>query len=100
MIFEICHYPPGTSKWNRIEHRLFCHITQNWKGTPLETLEVVVNLIGSTKTKEGLEVHAWIDRKKYQKGRKIGDAEFKEIYIKRCKFHGEWNYEIHPRTSH
>lgn len=99
IVFEICHYPPGTSKWNKIEHRLFCHITRNWRGTPLETLEVVVNLIGSTKTKEGLEVHAWIDGKTYEKGRKITDDELQEIQIKRRKFHGDWNYEIHPRVS-
>ena len=98
MIFEICHYPPGTSKWNKIEHRLFCHITRNWRGRPLETLEVVVNLIGSTRTKEGLEVHAWIDRKKYEKGRKITDEDIQGLHIKRSKFHGDWNYEIHPRN--
>ena len=98
MILEICHYPPGTSKWNKIEHRLFCHITRNWQGVPLETLEIVVNLIGSTKTKEGLEVHAWLDGHKYEKGRKISDADFAEIHVKRHKFHGDWNYEIHPRT--
>ncbi|MFT5405249.1 MAG: hypothetical protein ACI9DF_004096 [Verrucomicrobiales bacterium] len=97
MIFELCHYPPGTSKWNKIEHRLFCHITRNWRGVPLETLEIVVNLIGSTKTKEGLEVHAWLDGKKYEKGRKISDEELQEVHIKRNKFHGEWNYEIHPQ---
>ena len=65
MILEVCHYPPGTSKWNKIEHRLFCHITRNWQGIPLEALEIVVNLIGSTGTKEGLEVHAWLDGSKY-----------------------------------
>lgn len=98
MIFEVCHYPPGTSKWNKIEHRLFCHITRNWRGTPLETLEIVVSLIGSTKTKEGLEVHAWLDGRKYEMGRKITDDEIEEIHIKRNKFHGDWNYEIHPRS--
>ena len=97
MIYEICHYPPGTSKWNKIEHRLFCHITRNWRGRPLETLEVVVNLIGSTSTKEGLEVHAWLDGKKYGRGRKITKEEFQKVYIKRNKFHGDWNYEIHPQ---
>ena len=99
MIFEVCHYPPGTSKWNKIEHRLFCHITRNWQGTPLETLEVVVNLIGSTRTKEGLEVHAWLDQRKYKTGRKVADKDFQEIHIKRNKFHGEWNYEIHPQIN-
>jgi len=98
MIIEVCHYPPGTSKWNKIEHRLFCHITRNWQGVPLETLEVVVNLIGSTRTREGLEVHAWLDEKKYEKGRKVSDAELNELHIKRNKFHGDWNYEIHPRS--
>jgi len=97
MIYEVCHYPPGTSKWNKIEHRLFCHITRNWRGVPLETLDIVVNLIGSTKTKQGLDVHAWLDEKKYEKGRKITDEELQDVYIKRNKFHGEWNYEIHPR---
>ena len=98
LILELCHYPPGTSKWNKIEHRLFCHITRNWRGVPLETLEIVVNLIGSTKTKQGLEVHAWLDGQKYEKGRKISTAQFAETHIKRNKFHGDWNYEIHPRS--
>jgi len=98
MIVEVCHYPPGTSKWNKIEHRLFCHITRNWQGVPLETLEVVVNLIGSTRTREGLEVHAWLDEKKYEKGRTVSDAELNELHLKRNKFHGDWNYEIHPRS--
>ncbi|HUF61667.1 MAG TPA: ISAzo13 family transposase [Verrucomicrobiales bacterium] len=96
IICEVCHYPLGTSKWNKIEHRLFCHITRNWQGQPLETLEIVVNLIGSTKTKEGLEVHAWIDERKYRKGCKPSEKQIREIYIKRKAFHGEWNYEIHP----
>ena len=99
IILEVCHYPPGTSKWNKIEHRLFCHITRNWRGVPLETLEVVVKLIGATRTKEGLEVHAWIDGKKYEKGRKISATQIQEIHIKRSKFHGDWNYEIHPRAT-
>ena len=97
LICEVCHYPPGTSKWNKIEHRLFSHITRNWQGQPLETLEIVVHLIGSTRTKEGLEVHAWLDERNYPKGRKVSDQEFEEICVKRMKFHGEWNYEIHPR---
>ena len=96
LILEICHYPPGTSKWNKIEHRLFCHITRNWQGVPLETLEIVVNLIGATKTREGLEVHAWIDGQAYEKGLKVTDEALAEVRIKRSKFHGDWNYEIHP----
>lgn len=99
MIIEVCHFPPGTSKWNKIEHRLFCHITRNWKGVPLETLEVVVQLIGATRTTEGLEVHAWLDEKHYPKAKKVSKAEFDELYIVPNKFHGEWNYEIHPRNT-
>jgi hypothetical protein len=98
LIIEVCHYPPGTSKWNKIEHRLFCHITRNWQGVPLETLEVVVESIANTTTAKGLEVHAWVDEKTYEKGRKVSDAELAECTIKRHEFHGEWNYEIHPRT--
>lgn len=100
LIVEVCHYPPGTSKWNKIEHRLFCHITRNWQGVPLETLEIVVQSIGATTTATGLEVHAWLDEGTYQKGRKVSDAELEACNIKRHKFHGEWNYEIHPRLPY
>jgi transposase len=93
---EVCHFPPGTSKWNKIEHRLFCHITRNWQGIPLETIEIVVNLIGGTSTKEGLEVHAWLDEREYQKSRKITDSQLLDVRIQRHKFHGEWNYTILP----
>ena len=93
---ELCHYPPGTSKWNKIEHRLFCHITRNWQGVPLESHEIVVNLIGSTKTEEGLEVHAWLDKSKYEKSKKVSDDRLAEVQIKRNTFHGEWNYQILP----
>jgi hypothetical protein len=96
-ILEVCHFPPGTSKWNKIEHRVFCHITRNWRGVPLETMEVVVQLIGATRTREGLEVHAWLDDCVYEKGRKVSDAEMQALHIKPNTFHGEWNYEIHPR---
>jgi hypothetical protein len=97
LIIEVSHYPPGTSKWNKIEHRVFCHITRNWQGRPLETLEVVVESIGATTTETGLEIHAWLDEASYEKGRKISDEELAECNIKRNKYHGEWNYEIHPR---
>jgi len=97
LIIEVCHYPPGTSKWNKIEHRVFCHITRNWQGVPLESLEVVVESIGSTKTETGLEIHVWLDEALYEKGRKVTDEELAECIIKRHTFHGEWNYEIHPR---
>jgi hypothetical protein len=96
LTIEVCHYPPGTSKWNKIEHRLFCHITRNWQGVPLEDLTIVVNLIGSTKTEEGLEVHAWLDCRPYEKSRKVTEAQLSEVRIKRNKFHGDWNYEIRP----
>jgi Rhodopirellula transposase DDE domain len=98
MIIEVCHFPPGTSKWNKIEHRVFCHITRNWRGVPLETVEIVVRLIGSTRTETGLEVHCWLDEDQYDKGRKVTDAEMEELLIKPNAFHGEWNYEIQPRT--
>lgn len=93
---ELCQYPPGTSKWNKIEHRLFCHITRNWQGIPLESFEIVVNLIGSTKTEKGLEVHAWLDEKQYEKSKKVSDDQLTEVHIKRNTFHGEWNYNILP----
>jgi transposase len=96
LAIELCHYPPGTSKWNKIEHRLFCHITRNWQGIPLEDITIVVNLIGSTKTEEGLDVHAWLDRSQYEKARKITDAQLANVRIKRDKFHGDWNYQILP----
>jgi len=99
MIIEVCHFPPGTSKWNKIEHRLFCHITRNWQGVPLETLEIVVNLIGATRTNTGLEVHCWLDEDHYDKGRKVTEAEMNQLFIKRNAFHGEWNYEFHPRQQ-
>ena len=97
LTIELCHYPPGTSKWNKIEHRLFCHITRNWQGVPLETHEIVVQLIGSTRTEQGLEVHAWLDEATYEKSRKVSNTDLATVRIKRNKFHGEWNYEILPR---
>jgi hypothetical protein len=99
MTIELCHYPPGTSKWNKIEHRLFCHITRNWKGVPLETHEIVVNLIGATKTATGLEVHAWLDESIYMKSKQISDEQLAEVIIKRNDFHGEWNYKIIPTND-
>lgn len=91
---EVCHYPPGTSKWNKIEHRLFCHITRNWSGIPLETLEIVVSLIGATRTEEGLEVHAWLDQREYEKSRTVTDQDLATVRIQRSPFHGDWNYTI------
>ena len=96
---ELCHYPPGTSKWNKIEHRLFCHITRMWRGVPLESLEIVVSLIGSTRTDTGLEVHAWLDESQYDKAKKVSAAQLEEVVIKRDKFHGEWNYKVLPSSG-
>ena len=99
MKIEVCHYPPGTSKWNKIEHRLFCHITRNWRGIPLETHQVVVNLVSSTKTNKGLEVHCWLDEGDYKIGRKVTEEEMRSVRLKRNLFHGDWNYEIHPHNT-
>lgn len=96
---SVCHFPPGTSKWNKIEHRMFCHISLNWRGKPLTSHQVVVNLIGNTTTREGLSIHAELDTNKYPKGIKISDHEVKNINIKRARFHGEWNYKIAPKRS-
>jgi len=96
---SICHYPPGTSKWNKIEHRLFSFITQNWRGKPLITYEVVVNLIGATKTTKGLKVDCKLDHTEYEKGRKVSDKEFNKINLIKDNFHGEWNYKIVPETA-
>ena len=92
----VSHFPPGTSKWNKIEHRLFSHISMNWRGKPLTSLEIIVNLIGGTKAREGLSVKAKTDKEIYVKGLKISDEEFEKINIERNLFHGEWNYIIHP----
>jgi len=97
MSIEVCHFPPGTSKWNKIEHRVFCHITSNWRGQPLETHQIVVNLIGSTRTKTGLHVKAKLDANAYEKGRKVTAAEMQSLHITPSRFHGEWNYVISPR---
>jgi hypothetical protein len=90
------HFPPGTSKWNKIEHRMFCHITENWRGRPLTSVEVVVNLIANTRTKTGLTIVAQLDENIYQKGRKVSDYEMSTIKIEEAEFHGEWNYSIIP----
>jgi hypothetical protein len=93
---SVCHLPPGTSKWNKIEHRLFSFISQNWRGKPLVSHEVIINLISSTKTRTGLTVNCNLDTKSYEKGRKLSDEEMKSINIVREQFHGEWNYTIFP----
>jgi transposase len=95
----VCHFPPGASKWNKIEHRLFSRITQNWRGKPLVSLEVIVSLIAATRTTTGLKVHSELDTRAYAKGVKVSDQEIAQLNLHRDQFHGEWNYEIHPRKS-
>ena len=95
---SVCHFPPGTSKWNKIEHRLFSFITSNWRGEPLRDYETIVNLIARTTTAKGLKVTCRLDRRKYRIGRKISDQEMKHLNVERNKFHGDWNYVIRPRT--
>jgi hypothetical protein len=97
MILNVCHFPPGTSKWNKIEHRLFCFITKNWRGRPLTTYEVIVNLIANTTTTTGLMVRAALDSRHYETGIAISDEELEHFNITRAKFHGEWNYSIKPQ---
>ena len=94
---SVCHFPPGTSKWNKIEHRMFCHITENWRGRPLVTQAVVVNLIGHTGTQQGLKIKAELDEHNYPLGTQVPEDEFASIQIKKNTFHGDWNYIITPR---
>jgi len=97
MRIAVCHFPPGTSKWNKIEHRMFCHITKNWRGKPLLSRAVVVNLIGNTKTKTGLHIQAELDTSSYERGIKVSDEELAAVQIEKAAFHGEWNYTISPK---
>jgi hypothetical protein len=94
---EICHFPPGTSKWNKIEHRLFCFITKNWRGRPLISYEVIVNLIAQTTTSAGLNVRAAVDTNRYETGIEVSDAELARVSLTPAKFHGEWNYTIQSK---
>jgi hypothetical protein len=96
MPVQVCHFPPGTSKWNKIEHRMFCHITQNWRGRPLVSHEVIINLIANTRTEQGLRIKAELDDATYPLKTKVNDQELAAVKIKRHKFHGDWNYSIHP----
>ncbi len=96
---KVCHYPPGTSKWNKIEHRLFSFITMNWRGQPLISHEVMLNLIANTKTKSGLSVKVEMDSREYPKGIKVSDKAFSSINLRRDDFHGDWNYSILPRSN-
>ena len=95
---SVCHFPPGTSKWNKIEHRMFCHITENWSGRPLVSREVVVNLIGHTRTKSGLTIRSELDENSYPTGQTVSDEQMQALNLKRDRFHGEWNYTLTPRN--
>jgi Rhodopirellula transposase DDE domain len=95
---SVCHFPPGTSKWNKVEHRLFSFISSNWRGEPLRDYETIVHLIAKTTTAKGLRVECRLDRRKYPTGRKVSDEEMKSVNIRRSRFHGEWNYVIEPRV--
>jgi Rhodopirellula transposase DDE domain len=98
LCISVCHFPPGTSKWNKLEHRMFCHITENWRGRPLVSREVVVNLIGHTTTKTGLTIRSELDENISPTGREVTEQQMESLAIKRDKFHGEWNYTIRPKT--
>ena len=99
LAIEVCHFPPGTSKWNKVEHRLFSFISSNWRGEPLRDYETIVRLIAGTTTAKGLAVSCRLDRRKYPAGRKVTDEEMKTIRLTPQAFHGEWNYVIRPRRS-
>ena len=96
----VSHLPPGTSKWNKIEHRMFCHITANWRGQPLLSREVIVSLIGSTRSATGLRIQAALDAGPYPIGRKVSASEMEAMRLERSDFHGEWNYTILPHKRH
>ena len=97
---SVCHFPPGTSKWNKIEHRMFSFISSNWRGEPLRDYETIVNLISRTTTAKGLKVTCRLDRRKYPTGRKVSDEEMESVNLERNKFHGDWNYIIRPNSTH
>ena len=99
LTITVCHFPPGTSKWNKIEHRMFSFITKNWRGKPLADRAIIVNLIGSTKTDEGLKIRCELDTNNYPKGIKVSDAQMEKVKLKKHDFHGDWNYTIYPRKS-
>ncbi len=98
LVLSICHFPPGTSKWNKVEHRLFSFISSNWRGEPLRDYETIVKLIAKTTTAKGLKVTCRLDRRKYPTGRKVSDEEMTRVNLKRNNFHGDWNYVIEPNA--
>jgi hypothetical protein len=96
LAITVCHFPPGTSKWNKIEQRLFSYISTNWRGQPLVSLAVIVNLIGATRTAAGLRVRCELDRGAYPKGQDVSDAQMATLNLVPHRFHGDWNYTLHP----
>jgi hypothetical protein len=98
LTIRVCHYPPGTSKWNKIEHRLFSFITQNWRGRPLVSYAVILSLIAATTTAQGLTVESYLDTSVYERGREVTDEQMDTLRLTKDAFHGEWNYTIQPRT--
>jgi hypothetical protein len=99
LTISVCHFPPGTSKWNKIEHRMFSEISKNWRGRPLISHEVMVDLIASTRTEKGLQIRAALDERDYPTGKKVSDAEMRRLALERADFHGEWNYTLRPRPA-
>jgi hypothetical protein len=99
MAIHVCHFPPGTRKWNKIEHRMFCHITQNWRGQPLISHEVIINLIANTATRSGLKIRAELDHGRYPTGIAVADEQFDAVNLKPADFHGDWNYAILPKRK-
>jgi hypothetical protein len=97
LTITVCHFPPGTSKWNKVEHRLFSFISSNWRGEPLRDYETIVQLIAGTTTAQGLKVTCRLDRRRYATGKKVSDEEFATVNLVPHAFHGEWNYSIRPR---
>lgn len=99
LTIQVCHFPPGTNKWNKIEHRMFSYITMNWRGKPLTSLAVVVNLIAATKTNQGLRIRCELDKSIYPKGQEVTEEQMASILLRRDAFHGDWNYSIRPRNK-
>jgi len=99
LTIQVCHLPPGTSKWNKLEHRLFAHSRQNWRGKPLVSYDVIVSLIAATTTTTGLQVHCALDGNAYPPGRTVTDAEYATIGLEPDACHGEWNYTIRPTSA-
>lgn len=99
LAITVCHFPPGTSKWNKIEHRMFSYISRNWRGKPLASLAVIVNLIAATQTTTGLRIRCELDPRRYPEGQKVSDDEMADVRVRRHSFHGDWNYTIYPRHA-